>query len=82
MIRKKSRGQHQRIDIRRSIKKGELRALNKSGEKHKPSLAKRRALVPEGRGLGVGGRRRKNVGVKARGKRDASRGKKKKKVLM
>jgi hypothetical protein len=32
--------------------------------------------------LGVGGRKRKNVGVKARGKRDASRGKKKKKVLM
>jgi len=28
--------------------------------------------------LGVGGRKRKNVGVKARGKRDASWGKKKK----
>ncbi len=36
-------------------------------------------LKPLGRGLGVGGRKRKNVGVKARGKRDASWGKKKSK---
>jgi len=42
-------------------------------------------LKPLGRGLGVGRRKRKNVGVKARGKRDASWGKKKsksKKCLM
>jgi len=29
--KKKVKGQHQRIDIRRSIKKGGLKALNKSG---------------------------------------------------
>ena len=56
---KKSQGQHQRIYIRRSIKKVGLRAVNKSGEKYNPGLAKRRALFPEGRGLGVGGRKRK-----------------------
>jgi hypothetical protein len=32
--------------------------------------------------LGVGGSKRKNVGVKARRKRDASRGKKTKKVFI
>ena len=52
---KKSQGQHQRIYIRRSIKKVGLRAVNKSGEKYNPGRAKRRALFPEGRGLGVGG---------------------------
>jgi len=36
-----------------------LRAVNKSGEKYNPGLAKRRALFPEGRGLGVGGRKSK-----------------------
>jgi hypothetical protein len=29
-----------------------LRAVNKSGEKYNPGLAKRRALFPKGRGLG------------------------------
>jgi hypothetical protein len=36
-----------------------LRALSKSGGGLDPGLAKRRALFPEGRGLGVGGRKRK-----------------------
>ena len=36
-----------------------LRAVNKSGEKYNPGLAKRRALFPEGRGLGVGGKESK-----------------------
>jgi len=36
-----------------------LREINKSGSGYKPWLAKRRALFPEGRGLGVGGRKRK-----------------------
>jgi hypothetical protein len=31
---------------------------SKSGGGKKPGLAKRRALFPEGRGLGVGGRKR------------------------
>jgi len=35
-----------------------LRAVNKSGEKYNPGLAKRRALFLEGRGLGVGGRKK------------------------
>jgi hypothetical protein len=35
-----------------------LRAVNKSRGGYKPRLAKRRALFPEGRGLGVGGRER------------------------
>ena len=34
-----------------------LKAFKKSGEGKKPGLAKRRALFPEGRGLGVGGKR-------------------------
>ena len=41
-------------------------------------LAKLRALFPEGRGLGVGGRKREMVGITVRGKRVGSRGKKKK----
>ena len=36
-----------------------LKAVNKSGEKYNPGLAKRRALFPEGRGLGVGGKESK-----------------------
>ena len=44
-----------------------LRAVNKSSEKYNPGLAKRRALFPEGRGLGVGGKRKKNGGVTVRG---------------
>jgi len=36
-----------------------LKAFNKSGRGWKAGLAKRRALFPEGRGLGVGGRKRK-----------------------
>ena len=55
--KKKEQGQHQRIDIRRSIKKVGLRALKKWW-KLEAGLAKRRALFPEGRGLGVGGRKR------------------------
>jgi len=55
---KKSQGQHQRIYIRRSIRKGGLEG-NKKWWRLKPGLAKRRALFPEGRGLGVGGRKRK-----------------------
>ena len=56
-----------------------LKAVNKSGEKYNPGLAKRRALFPEGRGLGVGGRKRikekkKQVGVRRRGKRVGSWG--------
>jgi hypothetical protein len=38
-----------------------LKAVNKSGEKYNPGLAKRRALFPEGRGLGVGGRKKVKV---------------------
>ena len=53
---------------------------NKSGGGLEPRLAKRRALFPEGRGLGVGGKKSENVGVKARGKRVGSRGKKSKNV--
>jgi hypothetical protein len=54
-----------------------LRAVNKSGEKYNPGLAKRRALFPEGRGLGVGGRKkvkrkRKKVGVRGKGERVGS----------
>ena len=66
--KKKEQGQHQRIDIRRSIKKVGLRALKKWW-KLEAGLAKRRALFPEGRGLGVGGRKKENVKVKAHGLR-------------
>jgi|LakMenE18May11ns_1017448.scaffolds.fasta_scaffold9017674_1 hypothetical protein len=52
--KKKARGEHQRIDIRRSIR----RKLQKQWWKIEGGLAKRRALFPEGRGLGVGGRKR------------------------
>jgi hypothetical protein len=45
-----------------------LRAVNKSGEKYNPGLAKRRALFPEGRGLGVGGRKREKKKVKEKRK--------------
>ena len=37
---------------------------SKSGGGYKPGLAKRRALFPEGRGLGVGGRKRKKKRAK------------------
>jgi hypothetical protein len=47
-----------------------LRAVNKSGEKYNPGLAKRRALFPEGRGLGVGGRKREKKKVKEKRKID------------
>ena len=56
--KKKARGKHQRIYIRRSIR----RKLQKQWCKLKPGLAKRRALFPEGRGLGVGGKKRKAKG--------------------
>jgi len=48
-----------------------LRAVNKSGEKYNPGLAKRRALFPEGRGLGVGGRKSKS---KRKSKREKGTG--------
>ena len=47
-----------------------MRAVNKSGEKYNPGLAKRRALFPEGRGLGVGGRKREKKKVKEKRKID------------
>jgi hypothetical protein len=49
---KKVWGEHQRIYIRRSIR----RKLQKQWLRLEGGLAKRRALFPEGRGLGVGGK--------------------------
>jgi len=53
--KQKAWGKHQRIYIRRSIR----RKLQKQWLRLEGGLAKRRALFPEGRGLGVGGRKRK-----------------------
>jgi hypothetical protein len=58
--KKKAQGEHQRIYIRRSIR----RKLQKQWWRIEGGLAKRRALFPEGRGLGVGGRKSKRVKAK------------------